>query len=76
MNSFVAGPAGLSPVAVTRNRHLAAQDPAPFISWLRQTRRSAWLAIGLCLLFRAGDALIHDGSLAPGSPALAAGVAR
>lgn len=76
MTSSVAGPAGLPPVAVTRNRRLAAQDPVPFISWLHRTRRSAWLAIGLCLLLRAGDGMVHDGLRPSGSPALAAGVAR
>jgi hypothetical protein len=41
--------------------------PTPFIAWLRRTRRSAWLLIGLCLVYRVGDAIVG------GSPAFDAG---
>ena len=45
----------------------------PFIAWLRRTRRSAWLLIGLCLIFRVGDAVLGDSAASDAStPAMAA----
>ncbi|WP_165831010.1 hypothetical protein [Sphingomonas pokkalii] len=50
-----------------------ATAPTPFIAWLRRTRRSAWLLIGLCLVFRVGDAVLGDSTAAdPSTPAMAA----
>lgn len=50
-----------------------AYRPGVFVAWLRQVRRSAWLLIGCCLIFRVGDALVTDVTLpAGGAPALAA----
>lgn len=31
-----------------------------FVGWLRQARRSAWLLVGLCMLYRGGEAVIND----------------
>ncbi len=50
-----------------------ATAPTPFIAWLRRTRRSAWLLIGLCLVFRVGDAVVGESHAADaGTPAMAA----
>lgn len=50
-----------------------ATAPTPFIAWLRRTRRSAWLLIGLCLVFRVGDAVLGNRTAAdPSTPAMAA----
>ncbi|WP_156140990.1 hypothetical protein [Sphingomonas sp. 37zxx] len=47
--------------------------PNGFIAWLRQTRRSAWLLIGICVVGRVGDAVIGDMlSINVGNPAVAA----
>lgn len=65
---------------VTRGRstigaHSAPSRISPFIVWLRQVRRSAWVLIGLCSLFRMGDALIGpDLSAGAGFAAIAGAV--
>lgn len=47
--------------------------PTPFIAWLRRTRRSAWLLIGLCLIYRVGDAILGESpAFDAGPPAIAA----
>jgi hypothetical protein len=54
-------------------RAQARTDIPPFIAWLRQLRRSAWVLIALCSVFRVGDALLNDSELSPsGSVAIAA----
>lgn len=57
MTMILAAPAA----SASATRSTCAHDLPPFIARLRQTRRSAWLLIGLSLLFRVGDALAHDG---------------
>jgi hypothetical protein len=43
-----------------------------FAGRLRRLRRSTWLLIGLCLVYRVGDAMLFDADLAlHGSPARA-----
>jgi len=45
-----------------------------FIAWLRQLRRSAWILIACCCVFRIGDALLNDAVVPTGgSAAVAAG---
>jgi hypothetical protein len=53
-----------------------AKAPNAFIVWLRQMRRSAWVLIGLYIIWRVGDAAVQGGPLHPvsGSPALAGGM--
>lgn len=49
--------------------------PNAFVAWLRQMRRAAWTLILFCMIFRIGDAVVHDGSyLASTAPALAGGL--
>ncbi|WP_189338374.1 hypothetical protein [Sphingobium sp. SCG-1] len=47
-----------------------------FLSWLRQVRRSAWLLIAACLLFRAGDALANEAPSPFETPAMAQAALR
>ncbi len=49
------------------------EAPGAFTAWLRQVRRSAWLLIAICILFRVGDAIIHDAPLLMGGLPAAAG---
>lgn len=46
---------------------------SPFIAWLREFRRSAWILIGLCALFRIGDAIMTQDFSADGEFAAVAG---
>ena len=56
--------------------HAVPSRISPFIAWLRQVRRSAWILIGLCSLFRMGDALISPDLSANEGFAAIAGVGR
>lgn len=45
----------------------------PSIVWLRQVRRSAWILIAVCSLFRVGDTLVGEGPAFAAASAIAAG---
>lgn len=50
------------------------EAPCALIVWLRQVRRSSWILITLCLIFRVGDAIVPEQLvLMPPAPAVAEG---
>lgn len=74
MSVIVAVSTACGPMTVAEAvRAPAPTDIPPFIAWLRQLRRSAWVLIALCSVFRVGDALLSEAGLSPsGSAAIAA----
>ncbi len=75
MTTLVAG-RGLPAPAFVRHRAPALADLPPFIAWLRQVRRSAWVLIVLCSIFRIGDALTPEPAFSPGGSAAIAAEIR
>ena len=49
----------------------SARAPTGFVAWLRQTRRSAWVLIACCAIFRIVGAIVHDPAIAGDMPAIA-----
>ncbi len=68
MTILVVGRGPFAP-AFVRHRPPALADLPPFIAWLRQVRRSAWVLIVLRSIFRIGDALTRGPAFSPGGSA-------